>query len=179
MPQQYESTVFLPVDPATAFALVHTLGDDRTAWDRDVVARMLIREHRELAPGALVFERVRNGRRVILEIEVWHPDALSSARLVKGPFWLADYGEGWRVRPGRDAQGREGSLVTGKVTWRHAAPVLADAAGAAMRGAFAGELDSRLASLEAACGDAALLDRVRSGRPAANSRHRERQAAGR
>ena len=174
MAQQLESTAFVPLDPATAFALAHTLGDDRTAWDAGVVSRMLLREHRELGPGTLVFERARNGRRVILEIDVWHPGELSSARLVKGPFWLADYGEGWRVRPARDGLGREGAEVTGKLTWRHSAPVLADAVAATMRAAFRAELDERLAALAAAAEDAALVERVRSGRLPRGARHRER-----
>lgn len=174
MAQQLESTAFVPVDPATAYALAHALGDDRTAWDPAVVRRMLLREHRELGPGALVFERVRSGRRVILEIEAWHPPELSSARMVKGPFWLGDYGEGWRVRPARDGLGREGAEVTGKITWQHALPVLADAAAATLRAAFRAELDARLAALATAAEDAALVARVRSGRLPANARHRDR-----
>ncbi|RRJ87467.1 hypothetical protein EG850_03975 [Gulosibacter macacae] len=174
MSQQLEASAWVPLDTETAFALAHTLGDDRTAWDSEVESRMLIRAHRELGPGAQVFERVGNGRRVIVEVDVWHPGQLSSTKLIKGPWWLAEYGEGWHVRPDED-----GSRVTLKLTWRHAAPLFADAASATLRASLREELDRRMADFVVASEDATLVsrvrDRMRSGELAPGARHRERR----
>ena len=171
---QIEASTLVPLSPADAFALAHTLGDDRRAWDPDVVERMLIRDHREVGPGAHVFERVRNGRRVILRYDVWYPGEVSAAVLVKGPFWLAEYGEGWHVAPATLPDGTPGSRVVWKLTWRHALPVLRDRASAAMTAGFRSELDRRLAAFTDAAADEELLRRVRSGELPAGARHRDR-----
>ncbi len=156
MAQQTEASVVIPVDIDTAFALAHTLGDDRTAWDTQVERRMLIRDHRRVERGALVFERVANRRRVIVEYDSWFPPQQSSTHLVKGPFWLAEYGEGWHFAP---AEG--GTRVTHKLIWRHSAPAFAEAAALTLKRSFTAEVHQRLADLLSACEDASLIEQVR------------------
>lgn len=172
MSEHIEVSTSLPIDPDSAFALVHTVGDDRTCWDHQTEARMLIRDHREVKLGAQVFERVSNRRRVIVEYDSWYPSRQSSTHLLKGPFWLAEYGEGWHVQP---AEG--GSRVTLKITWRHASPIFANAAAAAMSSAFTAEARERIADLLVASEDAELVARVRkraaTGELPANARHRD------
>lgn len=172
---QLEASALVPLSPADAFALAHTLGDDRRAWDADVVERMLLREHRDVGPGALVFERVHNGRRAILRYDVWFPGEVSATSLVKGPFWLAEYGEGWHVAPATLPDGAPGSRVVAKLVWQHALPVLREGAGSTLTAAFRAELERRMAGFEDAARDAALLERVRSGRLPRGARHRDRR----
>ena len=172
MAQQTEASVIVPVDIDTAFALAHTLGNDRTAWDTQVERRMLIRDHRRVQRGAQVFERVDNRRRVIVEYDSWFPPQQSSTRLLKGPFWLAEYGEGWHFSPAE-----AGTRVTLKLTWRHSAPLFAEAAARTLKQAFTAEVQQRLADLLAACEDASFVERVRArdtaGELPPNARHRD------
>lgn len=169
MPHALEATAVVPLTLDEAFALAHTLGDDRTSWDNSVEKRMLLRDSTRLGLGAHVFERVRNGRRVILEYDVWYPGQVSSARMVKGPFWLGDYGEGWHFS-GVDG----GTRVTAKVTYRHAAKLLEAPVGAAMKFSFRTELDARMDDYINAARDIELVRRAVSSDLPLHARHRNR-----
>ncbi|MDJ1372041.1 SRPBCC family protein [Gulosibacter molinativorax] len=168
MPQSLEASAIVNLTPDEAFALAHTLGADRISWDSHVEKRMLLRDARALDRGVQVFERVNDGRRLILEYDVWFPGQVSSNHMVKGPWWLADYGEGWHFKA---VDG--GTKVTWKITYRHAAPFLSEQLGAAMKLSFRTELDQRLADFVAASLDADLVQDAVSGKLPKYARHRE------
>lgn len=169
MPQSLEASAIISLSPDEAFALAHTLGADRVAWDSHVEKRMMLRDARQLDRGVQVFERVRDGRRVILQYDVWFPGQLSSNRMVKGPFWLADYGEGWHFT---EVEG--GTKVTWKITYRHAARALGSPVGSLMKFTFRAELDQRMADFVAASLDADLVRDAVSGALPKHARHRDR-----
>ncbi|WP_192497085.1 SRPBCC family protein [Gulosibacter chungangensis] len=169
MPHSLEATATVTLSPEEAFALAHTLGADRIAWDSHVEKRMLLGDARSIDRGVKVFERVKDGRRVILEYDVWFPGQLSSNRMVKGPWWLASYGEGWHFH-----ETAGGTKVTWKITYEHAAKVLSDQLGAVMKLSFKSELDERMADFVAASLDAALVRDAVSGQLPKFARHRDR-----
>lgn len=171
MSQSYEASALVALSPDHAFALAHSLGSDRTAWDTQVVSRMLLRDATQLGEDALVFERVRNGRRVILRQDMWLPGQLSSASMVKGPWWLAQYGEGWHFTPVGDE-----TRVTWKVTFAHSATVLAPQLEAAIVARLRLELETRMEDYSAASRDADLMARIESGVLPADARHRQARA---
>ncbi|SJM71742.1 SRPBCC family protein [Gulosibacter sp. 10] len=170
MSQSLEATATVALTPQEAFALAHTLGADRIAWDGHVEKRMLLRDARRIERGVQVFERVRDGRRMILEYDVWYPGQVSSNRMVKGPWWLADYGEGWHFTP---VDG--GTRVTWKIAYRHRSPVLAEQMAAAMRVLFRHELDARMADFAAAALDSGLVRDALAGELPRFARHRDRE----
>lgn len=169
MAHSLEASATVSLSPDEAFALAHTLGADRIAWDSHVEKRMLLRDAREPGRGVQIFERVRDGRRLILRYDVWFPGQVSSNRMVKGPWWLADYGEGWHFRA---VEG--GTSVTWKITYRHRAPVLSEQVGAVMKLSFRSELDQRMADYVAASLDADLVRDAVSGKLPRFARHRDR-----
>lgn len=168
MSQSYEVSALVALSPERAFALAHSLGSDRTSWDTQVLKRWLLRDATELGEGALVFERVRNGRRVILRQDMWLPGQLSSATMVKGPWWLEQYGEGWHFTPVG-----EQTRVTRKVTFAHRAPVLAPQLEAMVYAPLRLELHTRMEDYAAASRDTELMARIDSGQLPANARHRD------
>lgn len=169
MPHSLEASATVNLSPDEAFALAHTLGADRVAWDSHVEKRMLLGDARTLGLGTKVFERVKDGRRVILQYDVWFPGQLSSNRMVKGPWWLASYGEGWHFH---EAAG--GTKVTWKISYEHAAKVLSEQLGAVMKLSFKSELDERMADFVAASLDADLVADAVSGKLPKFARHRDR-----
>ncbi|MGO1544550.1 MAG: SRPBCC family protein [Gulosibacter sp.] len=172
MAQSLEASATVALSPEEAFALAHTLGADRIAWDSHVEKRMLLRDAQELGRGVQVFERVNDGRRVILKYDVWFPGQVSSNRMVKGPWWLADYGEGWHFT---EVDG--GTKVTWKITYKHAARALGDQIGGVMKLVFRSELDQRMDDYVAASLDADLVrDSVDAlhGQLPRFARHRDR-----
>lgn len=168
MSQSYEVSALVALSPQQAFVLAHSLGSDRTTWDTQVVKRMLLREATSLDEGAHVFERVRNGRRLILRQDIWLPGQLSSASMVKGPWWLDAYGEGWHFSPVGDE-----TRVTWKITFAHKAPVFAPQLERGMVEALKRELDVRMADFRAASRDVGLMERLATGELAPDARHRD------
>lgn len=168
MSQSYEASALVALSPDHAFALAHSLGSLRTVWDTQVVKRMLLRDATELGEGALVFERVRNGRRVILQQDLWIPGQLSSATMVKGPWWLKQYGEGWHFTPVGDE-----TRVTWKVTLSHRSPVFATQAEVPLTAALRFELTNRMDDYAAAARDADLMAQIVAGVLSPDARHRD------
>ncbi len=169
MPHSLEATAIVNLSPKEAFALAHTLGADRISWDSHVEKRMLLKDARRLDKDVQVFERVMDGRRVILEYDVWFPGQLSSNRMIKGPWWLESYGEGWHFKP---VEG--GTQVTWKISYQHASRVLAEQLGSVMKLSFKTELDQRMADFVAASLDADLVQDAVSGKLPKFARHRDR-----
>lgn len=202
MSQQLEAATVVPLDAETAFALAHSVGDIRTGWDDTLVKRMLVRGAREPGADAVVFERARDGRRMLLRTETWFPPQLSAARMIKGPAWLADYGEGIHVtalddggdRTGRHTSGGHRSDGTGtgsdgpgtgsdgpgaprtrvvfKITYALPRTLLPGVSERALRGQLQRGLDARAAGFSAAATDSVLVDRIRRGEVSPNSTHR-------
>ncbi|GGA62677.1 hypothetical protein GCM10011490_11390 [Pseudoclavibacter endophyticus] len=142
---QLEASATVPLSPAEAFALAHSVGDERAAWDPSVATAKWLRGATGPSAGAALFTKSRNGRRRILRFELVDPDRLSSARLIKGQSQLADYGEGIRIEP---VDG--GSSITWKVVYKVRSPLAAPTVGRLLQPVFERELHSRLAAFVAA-----------------------------
>lgn len=169
MSQSYEVTATVPLTPEEAFALAHTLGPDRTAWDTRVVKQLLLRDATRLGRGAQVFVRLDDGLRLIQEYDHWMPGQLSSTRLVKGPWWLESYGEGWHFAP---TDG--GTRVTWKTTFRHRLPVFGPQAEHVMLVKLRALLEARMDDFRAAARDVELVERATAGSLPHGARHRDR-----
>lgn len=139
-----EATTNIALAPEDAFALVTELGTARAAWDRGAVASRLIRRARAFAPGVHAFTKDARGVRLILRTESWHPPLLHAQRMVKGPWWLRDLGESWRVTPTDD-----GSRVTYKVTAHPTIPLLPAVFGRALQPWVNARAASRIEDLSA------------------------------
>ncbi|WP_371030511.1 SRPBCC family protein [Pseudoclavibacter sp. JSM 162008] len=134
---QLEASVIVPLSPDEAFTLAHTVGEARS-WDPGVVRSQYIRGASAPHPGAHFFTKTPSGRRMILELRVVHAPLMSAAEMVKGPAWLASFGEGWRFEA---VDG--GTKATWKYTYKLASPVFASTLGAATKPVFDRELKER------------------------------------
>lgn len=169
MSQSYEATATVPLTPEEAFALAHTLGPVRTDWDSHVEKQLLLRDATALGEGAQVFQRLTDGLRLIHEYELWVPGQLSSTRLVKGPWWMDGYGEGWHFR-----EHVGGTRVTWKVTFAHKLPVFAPQAEQLLAMRLRAQLDARMADFKAAALDVELIERAMAPELPFGARHRDR-----
>ncbi|WP_282826608.1 SRPBCC family protein [Gulosibacter sediminis] len=169
MSQSYEVTATVPLTPEEAFALAHTLGPDRTAWDTRVVKQLLLRDATSLGSGAQVFVRLDDGLRLIQEYDLWLPGQLSSTRLIKGPWWLESYGEGWHFTPTNG-----GTRVTWKVTFHHRLPVFGPQAEQVMLVKLRAQFEARMEDFRAAARDVELIERATAESLPHGARHRDR-----
>lgn len=135
-----EASALVPLSPAAAYALAHSVGDERAAWDPSVTTSRWLRGSSAPADGAAYFTKSPSGRRRILRFELVDPNRLTSARLVKGQPLLADYGEGMRF----DAHPEGGTKVTWKVVYKVRSPLAARAIGDLVRQSFERELSARM-----------------------------------
>jgi|GEM_PF-2466568 len=164
-----EATASVPLDARTAFDIANGLGAMRVAWDPTLDRRFLVRGATELAPGAVVFAREPGGRRFLLEVETWFPGVASSARMIKGPVYLREYGEGWRFHADEGGTTR----ATFKLSFKAASPVAAETIGAALRPPFEELAEARVEAFARACRDERLVDAVRRGERSPESLHSE------
>ena len=171
---QLESAAGIPLDAESVFAVATALGDLRASWDPYVERRMLVRGAAAQRAGSVVFERSPAGRRLLLTVETWFPPQLVGARMVKGPWWLGDYGESLRLRP----VGPSAVEATRKVAF-HVRGLAPDVVGTAVAPRFAAENAARLTALVAACADARIVEQATSGSLPPGSVHlrRARRAA--
>lgn len=166
---QLESATTIPLDAASVFAVASTLGDLRASWDPYVERRMLVRGATAQHAGAIVFERSPSGRRLLLAVETWFPPQLAAARMVKGPWWLGDYGESLRLR----TAGPSAVEATRKIAF-HVRGLAPEVVGSMVAPRFAAENAARLRALVAACADPGTVEQATSGTPSTRSIHRRR-----
>ncbi len=113
-----EASAVVPLSASEAFALAHEVGDARAEWDPEVAECRFIRGSSEDGQDVFRFVKTPRGRRMILRTQTWFPPVSSSSVMVKGPAWMREYGEGWRVRELEDGT----SKVTLKITLRLPSP---------------------------------------------------------
>lgn len=137
-----ESSVLLRLSPQRAWELVHATGAQRAAWDPFAARSRWTHGASGPADGASLFVRTPRGMRMLLRFEHPHPFVQSSARMVKGPAFLASYGEGWRFEEVPD-----GTRLVWKIAFRLRSPVLPRQLGDLAAHGFEAALAQRTASL--------------------------------
>lgn len=169
---QVSAAQWVPVSPATAFAVSQTTGEVRLSWDPFVRRQHLVDADRP-AKGVRTVTRARVGLRMVSEYASYRPPTSVGMTMVSGPWFFATFGGGWRFAP--EERVLDGTPIAGTLaTWKYSYAVrpawlrpVAEPIGQWLLGR---EIHARIAAYALACTDADVL--------AAAERDRRTDAAG-
>ncbi|NYG59457.1 ribosome-associated toxin RatA of RatAB toxin-antitoxin module [Nocardioides daedukensis] len=150
---QITATVVVPVDPATAFALSQTTGELRLKWDPFIRKQHFLDGATAPGKGVRTLTKARVGPTMISQYAAWRPPNSVGMTMVKGPWFFASFGGGWRFKEAAD-----GST---EATWKYTYSIrpswlrfIAEPIGQWLLGR---EIRARIAAWARACEDPVVL----------------------
>lgn len=183
-----ESSILVPVDAATAFAVSQTTGDTRLRWDPFVRRQRFLDGAVVPAKGVRTFTRHRSGVSMVSEYVSYAPPTNVGMRMVSGPWFFATLAGGWRFRAVATAgDPHEGGAPRALATWKYSFTCrpawLAAVAEWIGTRVLQREIDRRIEGFARGCCDPVVLAAARAARwgrparPATRAVHHGRLAA--
>lgn len=157
MPQVTAET-WVPVPPATAFAVSQTTGEVRLRWDPFIRSQRLLDAERPDA-GVHTFTRARLGPSMVSRYVSYRPPTSVGMTMERGPWFFASFGGGWRFTP-EERDGVAGTKAVWKYTWSTKPAWLSPVADRIGRVVLGREIRQRIAAWAAACEDPVVLAAV-------------------
>jgi len=145
------ASTFVRVPPDLAFAVSQTTGELRLRWDPFIRHQHLI-EASAPAKGVRTLTRARVGPTMISEYVSYRPPTSVGMTMVKGPWFFASFGGGWRFTP--DGQG---TLAVWKYTYSIRPSWLRFIAEPVGQWLLGREIRARIAAFARACEDPEIL----------------------
>lgn len=156
---QVVSESWVPVPPATAFAVSQTTGEVRLRWDPFIRSQHLV--DAELpAKGVRTVTRARVGPRMLSEYASYRPPTSVGMTMIEGPWFFDSFAGGWRFTP-ETRGGVEGTRAVWKYTFVVRPAWLRPVAEPIGRWLLGREIRARIAAYARACVDPEVLDAVR------------------
>src|ERR1700754_3639433 len=155
---QVTAEAWVPVPPATAFAVSQTTGEVRLRWDPFIRHQHLIDADR---PGKDVrtLTKARVGPTMISRYVSYRPPTSVGMTMEKGPWFFASFGGGWRFSP-ETRDGVDGTRAVWKYTWTTKPAWLRPVADLVGRWLLGREIHARIAAYAEACVDPEVLRAV-------------------
>jgi hypothetical protein len=155
---QVTAEAWVPVDPATAFAVSQTTGEVRLRWDPFIRHQHLI-DAAEPGKGVRTYTRARVGPRMVSEYVAYRPPTSVGMTMVEGPWFFDSFGGGWRF-----TADQRGSVAGTRAVWKYTYAVrpgwlrpVAEPVGQWLLGR---EIRARIAAFTRACSDPEILAAV-------------------
>lgn len=152
-----ESSVVVPVDPATAFAVSQTTGTTRLRWDPFIREQHFLDGATAPGKGVRTFTRHRSGITMVSEYVSYAPPSNVGMRMVTGPWFFASLAGGWRFKAAPDG----GTLATWKYSFRCRPAWLAPVAERVGAWVLRRDIERRIAGFARGCADPLVLAEVR------------------
>lgn len=146
---------WVPVSPATAFAVSQTTGEVRLRWDPFIRHQHLVRADRP-AKGVQTVTRARVGPSMVSEYVSYRPPTSVGMTMVTGPWFFAAFGGGWRFVPA-SRDGRDGTRAVWKYTYAVRPAWLRPVAEPIGQWLLGREIRARIAAYAGACEDPEVL----------------------
>ena len=148
-----ESSVLVPVDVETAFAVSQTTGEVRLRWDPFIARQRFLDGAALPEKGVRTHTRHRSGLAMVSEYVSYRPPTTVGMRMVTGPWFFERLASGWRFTA--EGEGRT------RATWRYSftcrpawlAP-LAERIGTRLLGR---DIERRIAGYARGCSDPVVL----------------------
>lgn len=156
---QVTSEVWVPVTPEVAFAVSQTTGRTRLRWDPFIRRQYFLDGATAPGKGVRTFTRARVGASMVSEYASYRPPTSVGMTMVRGPWFFARFGGGWRFAP-QQRDGREGTRAVWKYTWSIRPAWLSPVADRIGRWLLGREIDARIAAFARACTDEDVLREV-------------------
>ena len=153
-----ESSITVPVDPATAFAVSQTTGATRLRWDPFVRRQHFLDGATAPGKGVRTFTRHTSGITMVSEYVSYAPPSNVGMRMVTGPWFFTNLAGGWRLKA---TDG--GTLATWKYSFACRPVWLAPVAEWIGTRILQREIDRRIAGFARGCADPVVLAEARAG----------------
>lgn len=155
MPQVTAET-WVPVVPDVAFAVSQTTGKVRLRWDPFIRHQHLI-DADVPGKGVRTLTKARVGPKMISEYASYRPPTSVGMTMVKGPWFFASFGGGWRFKP-ETRDGVAGTQAVWKYTYSIRPSWLRFVAEPIGQWLLGREIRARIAAYAKACEDPVVLD---------------------
>lgn len=155
MPQVTAET-WVPVVPDIAFAVSQTTGEVRLRWDPFIRHQHLIDADRP-GKGVQTLTKARVGPKMISEYASYRPPTSVGMTMVKGPWFFASFGGGWRFKP-ETRDGVAGTQAVWKYTYSIRPSWLRYVAEPIGQWLLGREIRARIAAYARACEDPVVVD---------------------
>jgi hypothetical protein len=152
-----ESSVVVPVDPATAFAVSQTTGATRLRWDPFIRRQHFLDGAERPAKGVRTLTRHRSGLVMVSEYVSYNPPTNVGMRMVRGPWFFAHLAGGWRFAPA----GGGGTRSTWRYSFSCRPRWLAPVAERVGRWVLGRDIERRIAGFARGCADPEVLAATR------------------
>lgn len=161
MPQVTAET-WVPVVPDVAFAVSQTTGKIRLRWDPFIRHQHLIDADLP-GKGVQTLTKARVGPKMISQYASYRPPTSVGMTMVKGPWFFASFGGGWRFKP-ETRDGVDGTHAVWKYTYSIRPAWLRFVAEPIGQWLLGREIRARIAAYGKACEDPVVLASL-DGRP--------------
>lgn len=150
---------FVPVDPATAFAVSQTTGSVRRRWDRFISEQHLLDDAQLPAKNVRTFTRQRFGLSMVSRYVSYAPPTNVGMVMEDGPWFFEKLGGGWRFTASPTG---EGTIAAWKYNFSCRPAWLAPIAERIGTWVLGFEIRRRLAGFVRGCSDPEVLRAVRA-----------------
>ena len=153
-----ESSIIVPVPPATAFAVSQTTGETRLRWDPFIRRQQLLDGALVPAKGVRTLTVHRLGLRMVSEYVSYAPPTNVGMKMIRGSWFFERLAGGWRFSP------VDGEPTSTRAVWRYSfacrprwlAP-LAERVGTIL---LQRDIDARIAGFARGCADPVVVAAV-------------------
>lgn len=152
-----ESTVTVPVDPATAFAVSQTTGPTRLRWDPFIRRQHFLDGATAPGKGVRTFTKHTSGMTMVSEYVSYAPPSNVGMKMVTGPWFFNSMAGGWRFKPTDGGV----TLATWKYNFSCRPAWLAPIAERIGSWVLKRDIDRRIAGFAKGCADPIVLADVR------------------
>lgn len=159
---QVVADVWVPVDPDTAFAVSQTTGELRLRWDPFIRHQHLMDGAERPGKGVRTLTKARVGPRMVSEYASYRPPTSVGMTMVRGPWFFARFGGGWRFTP-ETRDGVDGTHAVWKYTYAIRPAWLRFVAEPIGQWLLGREIRARIAAWGRACVDPAIRQEVDRG----------------
>lgn len=149
---------WVPVVPEVAFAVSQTTGELRLRWDPFIRHQHLVDADRP-AVGVQTVTKARVGPTMISRYVSYRPPTSVGMTMVRGPWFFASFGGGWRFVP-ETRDGVDGTLAVWKYTYSVRPSFLRPVAEPIGQWLLGREIRARIAAFGRACVDPEVLGAV-------------------
>jgi hypothetical protein len=152
---QVTASTWVPVVPDVAFAVSQTTGKVRLRWDPFIRHQHLIGADVP-GKGVRTLTKARVGPKMISEYASYRPPTSVGMTMVKGPWFFASFGGGWRFKP-ETRDGVAGTQAVWKYTYSIRPSWLRFVAEPIGQWLLSREIRARIAAYAKACEDPVVL----------------------
>jgi hypothetical protein len=152
---QVTASTWVPVVPDVAFAVSQTTGKVRLRWDPFIRHQHLIGADVP-GKGVRTLTKARVGPKMISEYASYRPPTSVGMTMVKGPWFFASFGGGWRFKP-ETRDGVAGTQAVWKYTYSIRPSWLRFVAEPIGQWLLGREIRARIAAYAKACEDPVVL----------------------